>query len=413
MIRTTTIALSAAAALGLAAGAQAQESIPVGHIAAYTGATSSVGKVYGQGVEDAIAYINDQGGINGRMIDKDTVDYGYEAPRAIATYKRWTGSDNPPPVIQGWGTADTEALVRFVARDEIVYMSASYSGHLTDPTGKSEHTKNPAPYNFFYGPSYTDGCRAMVSWAKQDWADRGEDGTPKWVHMGDNHPYPNAPKAACSQYAENQGFEVLNPIVYSLAPGDFKAQCLSLQDADADYAYLANTSGSNISLLKACDTVDVDVQFVSNVWGFDELAAPAAEAAGDGIVFPVGAAQWGADVPGMDTIEEISQMSGGGERALHYMRGACSVYFMRDAMLMAAEDGDITGPRVKAALESMRSHVPEGMKGVCLPHTWTNENHRGTTEVMVYQNEWKGGGDFELNKLTTVDLPRRDDWLGW
>ncbi|MDZ7808997.1 MAG: ABC transporter substrate-binding protein [Arhodomonas sp.] len=140
---------------------------------------------------------------------------------------------------------------------------------------------------------------------------------------------------------------------------------------------------------------------------------PAAEAAGDGIVFPVGAAQWGADVPGMDTIEEISQMSGGGERALHYMRGVCSVYFMRDAMLMAAEDGDITGPRVKAALESMRSHVPEGMEGVCLPHTWTPENHRGTTEVMVYQNEWKGDGDFELNKLTTVDLPRRDDWLGW
>lgn len=414
MMRSTTIALSVAAGLGLAVGgAQAAEDpIPVAHLAAYTGPTSAVGKIYGQGIEDAIAYINEQGGIDGRQLERDTVDYSYEAPRAIAAYKRWTGSLNPP-VIQGWGTADTEALVRFVARDEIVYMSASYSGHLTDPTGKSPHTKSAAPYNFFYGPSYTDGCRAMVSWAKDDWESGGNEGTPKWVHMGDNHPYPNAPKEACSEYAESQGFEVLNPIVYSLSPGDAKAQCLSLKESGANYAYLANTSGSNISLLKSCDTVGVDVQFVSNVWGFDELAAPAAGEAGDGIVFPVGAAQWGADVPGMETLRAVSEESGGGDRALHYARAVCSVFFMRDAMRVAAENGEITGPSVKAALESMSGHVPEGLEGVCLPHTWTPENHRGTTEVMVYQNDWQGDGDFELNKLTTVDLPRRDDWLGW
>lgn len=409
MIRNTTIALFIAAML--VGSAYAADPIPVGHLAAYTGPTSSVGKIYGQGIEDAIAYINAQGGIDDRMLERDTVDYSYEAPRAIAAYKRWKSSLNPP-VIQGWGTADTEALVRFVSRDEIVYMSASYSGHLTDPTGKSEHAQSAAPYNFFYGPSYTDGCRAMVAWAKDDWAAGDNSGKPKWVHMGDNHPYPNAPKAACAAYAEAQGFEVLNPIVYSLSPGDFKAQCLSLKDSGADYAYLANTSGSNISLLKSCNVVGTDVQFVSNVWGMDELAAPAAGEAGDGIVFPVGAAQWGADVPGHKTLEAISEQSGGGERALHYMRGVCSVFFMRDAMKRALDNGEVTGQSVKAALETMKKHVPEGLEGVCLPHTWTADNHRGTTRVLVYQNNWNGG-DFELKKLTTIDLPRRDDWLGW
>ncbi|MBA1148719.1 ABC transporter substrate-binding protein [Ectothiorhodospiraceae bacterium WFHF3C12] len=409
----TSIATVAAFA-ALSSTAMAADEIPVGHLAAYTGPTSAVGKIYGQGIEDAIAYINDNGGIDGRMINKDTVDYSYAAPRAIATYKRWTSGLNPV-VIQGWGTADTEALVQFVARDEIVYMSASYSGHLTDPTGKSPKTEKAAPYNFFYGPSYSDGCRAMVAWAKQDWEDKGMSGTPKFVHMGDNHPYPNAPKAACQDYAESQGFEVLNPIVYSLKPGDAKGQCLSLEDAGADYAYLANTSGSNISLLKSCATVGVDTQFVTNVWGFDEEAVDAAGEAGDGIVFPVGAARWGADVPGMETIKAISRMSdssGEKSRALHYMRGVCSVYFMRDAMKRAAEGDGITGPNVKAALESMEGHVPAELEGVCLPHTWTPENHRGTTKVMVYQNEYNGG-DFRFNRLTTIDLPRRDDWLGY
>ncbi|MGD8709364.1 MAG: ABC transporter substrate-binding protein [Ectothiorhodospiraceae bacterium] len=408
MLRKSVIAVGTAVLMGGAA-LSAQAEIPVGHLAAYTGPTSSVGKIYGQGVEDAIAYINANGGVAGQKIEKDTVDYSYEAPRAIATYKRWKSSLDPV-VIQGWGTADTEALVRFVARDEIVYMSASYSGHLTDPTGKSPHTKAAAPYNFFYGPSYSDGCRAMVAWAKKDWEAKGNSGKPKFVHMGDNHPYPNAPKAACAAYAKELGFEVLNPIVYSLSPGDFKAQCLSLKDSGADYAYLANTSGSNISLLKSCNTVGVDTQFVTNVWGFDENAVPAAGEAGDGIVWPVGAAVWGTDVPGMKTIKEIA---GGDQRkALHYMRGVCSVMFMRDAMEMAAKDGDITGPSVKAALESMKDHVPAGMEGVCLPHTWTPENHRGTTEVMVYQNHYNGG-DFKFEKLTTIDLPRREDWLGW
>jgi hypothetical protein len=64
--------------------------------------------------------------------------------------------------LQGWGTGDTEALIGFVAEDKVPVWSASYSGHLTDPTGKNPDTKKPAPYNFFYGPSYTDACRAMV-----------------------------------------------------------------------------------------------------------------------------------------------------------------------------------------------------------------------------------------------------------
>ena len=224
MIRSSKLTLATVTALGLAAApAVAADDIPVGHLAAYTGPTSDVGTLYGQGVEDAIEYINRNGGVNGRKIKRDTVDYAYAAPRAISTYKAWI-SQLKPVFIQGWGTADTEALVRFVAQDKVPYMSGSYSGHLTDPTGKQKHSKNAAPYNFFYGPSYSDACRALLQWAKQDWESKGQTGKPKFIHMGDNHPYPNAPKEACAEYAKDLGFEVLPAIVYSLKPGDFKAQ---------------------------------------------------------------------------------------------------------------------------------------------------------------------------------------------
>src|SRR4051812_8627618 len=96
--------------------------------------------------------------------------------------------------------------------------------------------------------------RAMLTWAAEDWKAKGKSGKPKFVHMGANHPYPNAPKAAGEAMAQELGFEVLPPLVFALAPGDYSAQCLSLKSSGANYAYLGNTAASNISVMKACKT---------------------------------------------------------------------------------------------------------------------------------------------------------------
>ena len=398
----------------LTAGSAWGETVSVGHLTDFTGPTAGVGAHYGPGVIDALNYTNANGGINGKQIKFDTVDYSYKADRAVATYKKWK-SGLKPVVIQGWGTADTEALVKFIARDKITYISASYSGHLTDPTGKSPHTKGKAPYNFFYGPSYSDGCRGLVQWAMDDWKAKGSKGQPKFSHMGDNHPYPNAPKAACGAYAEELGFKILPSIVYSMKPADAKAQCLSLKDSAADYAYLGNTSGSNISLIKSCDTVGVETQFLANIWGWDENGINAAQEAGDGIAWVVGGTPWKAGSSDNATMKAIAATSAKGAdeyRGLHYVRGVCSTMFMVDAMKMADQKGQLNGTGIKTAMESMKGYVPEGLDGVCLPSTWTNEDHRGTTLVSVYKGEYNKG-DFKMEKQATVEVPRRDEWLGW
>jgi branched-chain amino acid transport system substrate-binding protein len=405
---TTAIALLAAGA------ALASDGILVGHIADLTGATSSVGKPYGQGIADAMNYINAHGGVAGKKIDFETVDYAYQVPRAMAAYKKLTGSEKAT-AIQGWGTGDTEALISSVAKDEIPYFSASYSGHITDPLGKT--SVKAAPYNFFYGPSYSDACRGLVQWAADDWKKKGGKGKPKFVHMGDNHPYPNAPKAACGAYAKELGFEIGNEIQYSLKPGDFKAQCLTLKESGANYAYLANTSGSTISLLKSCETVGVSTQFLANIWGTDEGSLKTAGDAADGLVWVVGAATWNDDVPGMKLVKDISKISdpsGTEARPVHYVRAVCSVYYMKEAMEMAAKmPGGITGPNIKKAMETHpKDWVPAGLDGVCLPSTWTAEDHRGTTEVKVYQASTKGG-TIGMKPIYTADIPRRKEWLGW
>ncbi len=402
----------AATALGAGAAWAADGNIPVGHIADLTGATSSVGKPYGAGVADAMNYLNAHGGVAGKKLQFETIDYAYEVPRAMSAYKKLL-ADDKVVAIQGWGTSDTEALSAVVAKDQIPYFSASYSGHLTDPQGKT--SARAAPYNFFYGPSYSDACRGLVQWAAEDWKKKGGKGKPKFVHMGDNHPYPNSPKAACGAYAQELGFDIVPEIQYSLKPGDFKAQCLSLKESGANYAYLANTSGSTISLLKSCETVNVQTQFMGNIWGMDEPSLKAAGSAADRMVWVVAAATWTDDAPGMKLVREISKMSdptGSEARPVHYIRGICSVYYMKEAMEIAAKNGPLTGPSIKAAMYVKKDWVPAGLEGVCLSSTWKDDDHRGTTKVMVYQASIKGS-DISMKKIFTADIERRKEWLGW
>ncbi|WP_028109603.1 ABC transporter substrate-binding protein [Ferrimonas futtsuensis] len=405
---------AATAAMMMGAPAQAEESVFVGHLADMSGPTAFVGKVYADGVRDAMTYINANGGISGTKLEFETIDYAYKVPQAIASYKKWK-SRKGMVAMQGWGTADTEALISFVAKDEIPVYSASYSGHLTDPMGKNPKTAKPAPYNFFYGASYSDACRGLVQWAAEDWKAKGNSGKPKFTHIGANHPYPNAPKEACAIYAKELGFEVMPPVVISMKPGDFKAQCLSLKSSGTNYGYIGNLGGSVLSLVKSCNTVGTDIQFMSNIWGGDKKVF---EAAGEGIkdyIFPTMTPFWTDEVPGMSLVREISKVSdpsGKEERLHHYIRGVCSAYYMKEAMEWAKANGGITGENIKKGMYARKNWVPAGLEGVCLAANWSAEDHRGINQVNIYKGNYNDG-NVQIERVSQMTLERRDDWLGF
>jgi branched-chain amino acid transport system substrate-binding protein len=421
-----TLGAAGVALLVTSSGALAQSPIKIGHLADYSGATSDVGTPFGQAVADTFAWVNKNGGMNGTKLDVDTVDYGYQVPRAVAQYKKWSGSDKVA-LIMGWGTADTEALSGFLTQDKIPYVSGSYAAAIADPTGASGKAK-AAPYNFFYGPTYSDALRAELTWAAEDWKSKGKPGKPKFVHMGANHPYPNAPKEAGEAMAKELGFEVLPPIVFALTPGDYSAQCLSLKNSGANYAYLGNTAASNISVMKACKAAGVDVQFLSNVWGMDENAAKAAGDAADGVIFPLRTGEsWGGEAAGMKTVMEISRMSdptGKAYRPVHYIAAVCAALYAKEAIEWAAKNGGANGDNVVKGFYQKKDWVPAGLDGVCSPSTWTEQDHRGTMKVDLYRAKVTGSTDGDLNdlmakgvikleKVKTVELPRKPEWLGW
>ena len=404
-----------AISIGLSGAAQAKkDEVFVGHLADLSGPTAFVGKYYADGVRDSLAYINKNGGIDGTTVNFETTDYAYKVPQAIGAYKKWK-SRKKMVAMQGWGTADTEALISFAAKDKIPVFSASYSGHLTDPTGKNPHTKKPAPYNFFYGASYSDACRALVQWAAGDWKTKGGQGKPKFTHIGANHPFPNAPKKACAQYAQELGFELMPPVVVSMKPGDFKAQCLTLKNSRSNYGYIGNLGGSVLSLIKSCKTVGTDIQFMSNIWGGDKEIF---KAIGDGVkdyIFPTMTPFWADDVVGMKLVRKVSQQSdpsGKKSRTHHYIRGVCSAFYMKEAMQWAKSNGGITGKNIKKGMYATKNWEPKGLEGACMPAKWTAQDHRSINKVNIYKGNYVNG-KVDIEKVSQMTLERRDDWLGF
>lgn len=391
---------------------QAKSSVFVGHLADLSGATSFVGKAYAQGVTDALNYINQNGGISGTSLEYETHDYAYKIPQAITTYKRWK-SNNSMVAMQGWGTGDTEALISFVAKDEIPNFSASYSAHLTDPTGKNPNTAKPAPYNFFYGPSYSDGARALVEWAAQDWKQSGQQGMPKFVFAGTDKPYAETMRTPAEERAKELGFEVLQSLVVPLGAGDKTAACLSIKNSNADYIFNGNLGGAVLSMIQDCEKVGVSGKILSNVWGVDRGLLAAVKPRNP-IMTVAATPPWESTAPGMSLVKNISRLSdpsGNEVRNHHYTRGVCSVFYMKEAMEWAKANGGITGANIKQGMYQKQDWVPEGLTGVCQPSTWTPEDHRGTLNVSViaatYEND-----NATMNSVAVINVERRPQWLG-
>ena len=99
----------------LAAGAAGAVEINIGALSDMSGATSDVGKDYALGIAEAVNYVNDTGGINGKTIKLFQFDYGYRIPEVLTRYHLF--KQKKCVAILGWGPGDTEALASTVAKD--------------------------------------------------------------------------------------------------------------------------------------------------------------------------------------------------------------------------------------------------------------------------------------------------------
>jgi branched-chain amino acid transport system substrate-binding protein len=224
--------------------------IVIGAIMDTTGPTSDVGKDYAAGIQDAIRWVNDHGGVNGKRIRLILNDYGYRIPEAITLYKRYRDVDKVVAVL-GWGTGDTSALAPTVAKDQIPYISASYSGELTDPA--------KTPYNFFAASDYTTNARAaLLAWYEEVWlkderfkAEREAGKKPRIVMFYSfPTPYSNAPIKGLKEFAQMLGFEIGPDQDVPLTALDAKSQVLAAKEFNPHVIWHGNTTQSVVTAIR-------------------------------------------------------------------------------------------------------------------------------------------------------------------
>jgi len=360
----------------------------VGLLSDLTGATSSVGTPYAEGIKAYVAWLNENGGVGGEPVELIQVDYAYNVQQALAAYKRFTSEGIV--AMQGWGTGDTEALVKFVAKDKIPVFSASYSAHLMDPA--------KAPYNFTAAADYSTMGRAGLNYLRETWKDSR---APKLAFMYPDNPYGTAPIPAMEEYAKELGFEIVGKENVDLKAIDATPQLLSLKKAEPDFVWTGGTTPSTAVIMKDAQKLGMTCTFFSNIWSSDENIFKLAGDAATGHFGLQGAAIYGQPSAGMDLIRKLTKDQ---PQMTHYVRGFVSAMVMCEGMKMAKTKGEVTGESIKAALETMRDFDPMGLAPAV---SYFADDHRPNLSVNICTFK---DGKLEFVKTTVLD--RKKEWLG-
>lgn len=359
--------LAAVLLAGAFAPAFAADVIRVGGIFDMTGATADVGKDYAVGAMDAAKYINEHGGVNGKSIELIPNDYAYKIPQATSLYKKY--KDEGIYVIQGWGTGDTNAMKGLIQKDQIVYISASYDGGLTDTS--------QTPYNFFVGTDYDTAIALAMQYIK-------EAAGKKVVFIYPDHPYGKNPIPAGKEMANKLGLEIGPDENVPLGAQDATSQLLSMKKFNPDWAWIGGTTSSTAVIIKDAAKLGLETKFIVNVWGFNENTLKlAGDTANDRAYGMAPFAMWGNDVPGMAPLMEMHRREHPDDtHIVPYVQGWAAMMVMWEGLKIADKNGKLNGPGLKEALETLTNFDTGGLTAA--PISFSSASHRPNKKLKIY-----------------------------
>ncbi|WP_255193930.1 ABC transporter substrate-binding protein [Natronobeatus ordinarius] len=399
-LRSTGGVAAATAGMALAGcmGGDDEEGIRVPGIYDLSGGTADVGRPTGLGSRDAIAWYNENDELDEEIIH-DWQDYAYEVDEAQQQYSGHT-ADDFPPVIIGWGTADTEALANDAHFDEVVYISASYSDALLG---------SETQYNFYTNLDYTSQARAHLQWI----ADNDPDATVAFIH--NTTAFGESPIPGGEAYAEELGLDLEDNITLELDEGDAGTQVQRAENNGVDYLIHQNTADPMRVLLQAIDQRGADITVMGLTWTVDEFRVAEFPELFEGARYVNANVTWdealALDARGAQIIEESFEREGRDmddpeDANLNYVRGVTHAALAIEGIKLAQEMGNDphSGADVREAFFELEGFDGEGL--LPQPLNFEEDDRRATMTGQMFEVQ-----NGELVHDGAVELERRDDWL--
>ena len=373
----------------------AAEVIKWGVLIDLSGPTSDWGKNQIKGQLDAMRWINENGGINGKELKLIVIDDGYKVPKGVAGYNRLVDSEKVMGLyIQSTGT--TMTLIKKIVADGVATIAASFTSKLQNP--------EKTPFSFFVSPSYGTMGRIALKWIRTTWKDTSR--KPKICFLYPDNKYGRDILNVCKDYAKKIGVEVGPDQVINWPTKDATVQLTNMSRYNPDYAYITSTAMNGAVILKNARALGLKTKFISNIRNFEESLITLSGGASEGTygVHPI--APYGADVPGMKKVVASHEKWHPGEDGTNvYVEGWVNILSVSAAMKAADEAGDLTPSGIRNAFEKFKNFSTGGLAP---PLTFTADDHRASMAAKIY--EIKDGKMVDVSGW--VELPRDMEYFG-
>jgi branched-chain amino acid transport system substrate-binding protein len=334
-------------------GTVVQAEIVLGAISNRTAPTSDAGIPHMDGVLYAWDWINSNGGLNGEKVKVIEIECGYDQPRTVAAFKRLVGSYKVP-LVHGFGTPDSLAVVPFSTRSKVIYMPLSYL---------MEWNPEYAPYYFVTNSSYSFAGRSAVQFVKK------EGGKLALIYnpggFGEN------PIKDIKDEARKIGVPIVAEENIGYVPTDAVQQVLKFKETGATHIWMGNTDSAMIVLAKDLKKQGVNAKIIGNIYAATENFINTAGADAEGHYGMYGTVPYGTtSAPAMKDIIATDYKD---KTHTHFIRGWAQTLLVAEAIKRLQFAGKkITGENLKAAFETISDYTAGGLVP---PITITPEDH--------------------------------------
>ncbi len=387
---TVVVALLAmAAVLGFSAVAQAE--IVVGAISNRTAPTSDAGIPHMDGVLYGWNWVNNNGGICGEKVKVVEIECGYDQPKTVAAFKKLVRSYKVP-LVHGFGTPDSLAVVPFSTRTKTIYMPLSYL-----------MAWNPrfAPYYFVTTSTYSHAGRSAVQLVKKEGG--------KLALIYNPGGFGEDPIADIKDEAKKQGVEIVAEEHIGYVPTDAVQQVLKFKKAGATHIWMGNTNSAMTVLAKDLKRQGLDAKIIGNVYAADEAFIENAGPDSEGHYGMYTTVAYGdMSAPAMKAIMASGYKN---KNATAFIRGWAQALMAAEAMNRLCKAGKkITGPILKEAFETFKDISPGGLVP---PITISKDDHYASMVVPVYvvkDGKWTKFWDNTLDRAKVGWEAVKDSW---
>ena len=390
------IGVALALILGLTAGkAVGADVIKWGVLIDLSGPTSDWGKNQVKGQLDAMRWVNEHGGINGKDLKLIVIDDGYKVPRGVAGYNRLVDSEKVIGLyVQSTGT--TMTLAKKIVADGVATIAASFTSKFQNP--------KKTPFSFFVSPSYGTMGRIALKWIRDTWKDKSRN--PKICYLYPDNKYGRDILNVCKDYAKKIGVDVGPDQVINWPTKDATVQLMNMKRYDPDYAFITSTAMNGAVILKNAKSLGLRTKFISNIRNFEETLISLSGGAAEGSygVHPI--SPYGAPVPGMKKVVESHEKWHKGETGTNvYVEGWVNILSVSEALKMADKAGKLNPSGIRAAFEKFKGFDTGGLAP---PMTFTSTDHRAAMAAKIYE--------IKNNKMVDISgwvgLPRDWEYFG-